>query len=406
MFEFFIAKRYLRAKHRISFISLISLISVIGITLGVAALVVVLSVFNGFGSLVESMFMSVDPHLRIEVDSEISHNQLKPVEEFLNNNSEVTEYYEFIEGKVILFSKNKNEIIKLKGVNYPDTSKSWGVNKWIVSGELYDKENMELVIGVPMRLRLGRTVTDTIRILSFNNIERSIFNLAPPPVRSAVISGIFRSHNKDFDYGYVFSSLKTAGKIFGKGSNIDGYDVRLDDVEKADRLKKEMLSLPEGKHLKIYTWYEQHEELFNMMRIERYAAYIILFLIVAVGTFNILGSLSMTVIEKKKDIGIMRAAGANKKSIMRIFTFEGLLIGVTGTVLGLVIGLGVCFAQIYFKIYALDTSKYLIDAMPVKIELWDIISVTVISLLLSFLASYYPSLKAVKLNITEAIKWE
>ncbi|OGU43116.1 MAG: hypothetical protein A2000_06495 [Ignavibacteria bacterium GWB2_36_8] len=142
------------------------------------------------------------------------------------------------------------------------------------------------------------------------------------------------------------------------------------------------------------------------MQIERWSAYIILSLIIAVATFNILGSLSMSVIEKKRDIGVLRSVGAGEKSIVKIFMFEGLLIGVIGTLAGIFIGYLVCYLQINYNIYPLDPTQYKIDSLPLQLRLSDFFYISGASMLLSFLASLYPAKKAASVNIVESIKWE
>jgi lipoprotein-releasing system permease protein len=142
------------------------------------------------------------------------------------------------------------------------------------------------------------------------------------------------------------------------------------------------------------------------MQVERWTAYIILSLIIAVATFNILGSLSMSVIEKRRDIGILRSMGATEKSILKIFMFEGLLIGILGTLLGVILGYLVCYIQIHYNIYPLDPTQYKIDSLPIEIKISDFFFISGASMLLSFLASLYPSKKAAKVNPINAIKWE
>ncbi len=149
-----------------------------------------------------------------------------------------------------------------------------------------------------------------------------------------------------------------------------------------------------------------HKDFYDVMQIERWAAFILLMLIISVATFNILGSLTMSVIEKRRDIGILRSMGARKKSILRVFMFEGILIGTIGTVLGLILGLLVCYLQIEFKLYPLDPLRFRIDAIPVKLQTTDLIIIPIVSMLLSFLASLYPAKRAVKLNVIDSIKYE
>ena len=150
----------------------------------------------------------------------------------------------------------------------------------------------------------------------------------------------------------------------------------------------------------------EEKELYSVMQIERWTAYLILSLIIAVATFNILGSLSMSVIEKKRDIGILSAMGVTEKSVLRIFMFEGLLIGIVGTLIGVFIGYFVCWLQIKYNIYPLNPAQYKVDALPMQIRISDFFFISGISLLLAFLASLYPAKKAAKVNAIEAIKWE
>ena len=161
-----------------------------------------------------------------------------------------------------------------------------------------------------------------------------------------------------------------------------------------------------GPDLIVNSWYDLHKDLYRVMLIERWAAYILLSLIIAVAAFNILSSLTMSVLEKKKDIGVLRSMGTTSGTIKKIFMFEGMLIGVIGTILGLTIGLFICYLQINFNIYPLDASKYVIDTLPVQVKLSDILAVTIMSLLLTFFASKYPANKALKTEIIDAIKWE
>jgi len=166
---------------------------------------------------------------------------------------------------------------------------------------------------------------------------------------------------------------------------------------------KEKLS---EKDFTVDTWYDFHKELYSVMKVERWTAYLILSLIIAVATFNILGSLSMSVIEKRRDIGILNAMGIREKSVLRIFMFEGILIGIIGTVLGALLGYFICYLQIKYNIYPLNPAQYKVAALPMQLRVSDFFYISGASLLLSFLASLYPAKKAVKVNPLEAIKWE
>jgi len=194
--------------------------------------------------------------------------------------------------------------------------------------------------------------------------------------------------------------------LFGYKKNFQGYDIRLNSIDNSEKIKKVLQAQLDKNNFSINTWYDFHQELYAVMQVERWTAYIILSLIIAVATFNILGSLSMSVIEKKRDIGILRSMGVTENSILKIFMFEGLLIGIIGTLLGMIIGYLVCYIQIKYNIYPLDPSQYKIDSLPIEVRFSDFFFISGVAMLLSFLASLYPAKRAAKVNPISAIKWE
>lgn len=410
MFEFFIAKKYLGTKHKLNFITIISIISTLGITIGVAALVIVISVFNGFGSLARSMLLNFDPHLRIILTSDSPEGRIDTLKNILNDSAELKGFYPFIEGKTLLLNKNSYQFINIKGIEKrKDDDKDWGVTNSLLTGKL----NLEKEDNIPsialsqntsfkLRCRIGDTITTT----SLKSIEKMLANfLVMPSAKRFIVSGIFESNNKNYDSEYSFTSLKHAQELLGK-RNISGYEIRLNDIIDSELVKSKLESQLNAEHFSVYTWYDMHKEFYDVMQIERWAAFILLMLIISVATFNILGSLTMSVVEKRRDIGILRSMGARKKSILRVFMFEGILIGIIGTVLGLTLGLLVCYLQIEFKLYPLDPLRFRIDAIPVKLQTADLIIIPIVSMLLSFLASLYPAKRAVKINVIDSIKYE
>ncbi|MGD8781783.1 MAG: ABC transporter permease [Ignavibacteria bacterium] len=405
MIEFFIAKRYLKSKHKINFISIISIISTIGIALGVASLIVVLSVFNGFGSLVSSILISFDPHLRISSYESNSTDNL--LYDKIKTNDEIESLNAFLEGQVILLNGKTYEVQTLKGIESKGNL-NWGLQDKIISGE-FDLTNEgdinKIILGLPTALRLSARVGDTIVATSFRNIEQSLFNFSLPRSLRFVVTGLFETNNKSYDNKQVFTSLESSQILLGLKDKISGCDIRLKNIENTNRIKEDFISML-GEDYKVESWFDLHKDLYTVMLIERWAAYIILCLIIIVAAFNILGSLSMTVIEKRKDIGILRSIGLPGKSIKKIFMFEGILVGVVGTSIGLLLGLVICVLQIKYNLYPLDPTKYIINSMPVEIRFPDLIAICGMSLLLSFLAGLYPASKAAKQNIVEAIKWE
>ncbi len=408
MIEFFIAKRYLRAKHKLNFITIISLLSTLGITIGVAALIIVLSVFNGFGSLVTSIMVSFDPHIRISVKDERGFSQINSLQKILSKTENVSSYSPFVEGKAILLNKKSYEIVNLKGIENKTNDESWGVASKIISGkfDIQDGGYDKIILGIPLALRLSSRIGDTITVTSAYNIEKTITSLSMPQTRKFIVAGIFESNNRDYDVSYVFTSVSSAQRLFGLRGKITGYELRLNNFKQAESVKENLSKKIDTNLFSVNTWYDLHKQLYNVMQIERWAAYILLCLIIAVATFNIFASLTMTVIEKKKDIGVLRAMGVNKNSILRIFMFEGILVGAIGTFIGIALGLLVCYLQIEYNFYPLDSTKYIINALPVEIRWTDILAIGGMAMFLAVTASLYPAKRAAKTIIIEAIKYE
>lgn len=408
MIELFIAKRYLRSKRKLNFITIISILSTLGITIGVAALVIVLSVFNGFGSLVSSILVSFDPHLRITVIDERGYSQTGEVEKLLSQTEGIKSYSAYVEGKVILLNKRSYEIVNLKGLDTQKQDTTWGVSSKIISGKrlINDGSAENIILGLPIALRLSARVGDTINATSAYDIEKTITGLSLPQTNRFIVKGIFESQNREYDVSYTFTSLAAGQQLFGMDDQITGFEVRLNDFRHAEEIKSEFSKKLDPKVFSIKTWYDLHKELYNVMLIERWTAYILLCLIIAVAVFNIFASLAMTVIEKKKDIGIMRSMGLSKQSIKKIFLFEGILVGATGIAAGLILGTLVCYLQIKFNFYPLDSTKYIINAMPVEIRISDLFAIGIMAMLLTFFAALYPAKRAANTNITDSIKYE
>jgi lipoprotein-releasing system permease protein len=407
MFEFFVAKRYLKSKHKINFISIISILSTLGITIGVAALIIVLSVFNGFGNIVKDILINFDPHVRITLRTFEANSEVYSTESILSSTKGIKSFLPFVEGKSILLKDKAYKVISLKGIEETGKTDDWGVKTSMFAGK-YDLEDdgktNKVIIGLSVALGLSAKVGDTLSITSFNNIEQIAINYVMPKTYRLVVAGIYRT-GKDYEGNLIFTSLQTSQKILGFKNQITGFEIRLNNIEDAENLKEELESKIDAGLFSIDTWYDLHKDLYGVMLIERWAAYIILCLIIAVATFNILGSLTMSVIEKKKDIGVLKSIGVSDKSVLQIFMFEGLLIGLIGTIAGVIIGLTICILQIEFGFYTLG-AKFIIDALPVKIVWTDLVVISGMSMLLAFLASLYPAKKAARQQVVEAIKWE
>jgi len=406
-FEYFVALRYLFSKKELKFVSLISLISIIGVTIGVAALIVVLSVFNGFASLISSILISFDPHVRIEctgkTDSVVVENLLKE----LSSISHVKGYSPYVSGKALIVSGNINRVINIKGIDLRKVGSVSGLRDKLVLGTIDTTTtgNNGIVIGMILADRMGTITGDTLFVVSPAGIESAALQIGLPMIKKFRVMGIYESNNKDYDGYYAFTNLETAQTLFNSMKKIDGIEIRLDDIKFADRLCND-LKKEYGNQFRFMSWYDLHKNLYDIMKIERWVAYVILCLIIAVASFNLLGSLMMTVIEKRRDIGILKAMGAKDESLRRIFGFQSLIVGIIGGIIGSLLGLLIVYLQDKYHLVSLDTSIYIIPAMPVEVHILDIIIVTLTALALCYLAARLPAKRAASLEPVEAIRWE
>jgi lipoprotein-releasing system permease protein len=407
-YETFIARRYLASKRKVQFISVISMISIIGIMVGVGALLIVLSVFNGFSGIVTSILVGFDPHIRIEQKGGFDNQTYQTIQNVLQSESRVTGFAPFISGKGMIVSRSFNKVVFVRGVDGNKIGKVSGIKEKMVLGKFDLKEsdgNESIVLGLTLSDRLGAIVGDEVTIVSPYTFSAGLSPFAQPLMMRFKVAGIYESNNKEYDAQYAFISLTAAQQLYEMQNKFTGVEARLADINLSDNIKFELSAkLPAA--VDISTWYDLHADLYSMMKIERWIAYILLSLIILVASFNMLGSLTMTVIEKRRDIGILQSMGANRKSIIKIFMFEGLLIGMIGNVLGIGIGLLLIYLQQKYFLFPLDPTVYIIPAIPVEIHASDFILVTIVSILLTAVAAYYPAKRASKLIPIESIRWE
>ena len=407
-YEHFIARRYLRSKRQLRFINIIMLVSVVGITVGVAALIVVLSVFNGFSGVVTQVLVGFDPHLRVEAAKGKAVVVSDSLLRVISTDSRIAGASPFIESKALLVVRQQNRVVLVRGVVDSLVGNVSGVSRSTVLGKFrFDDTGASsgIVLGLALADRLGATVGTEVTVISPVGVDAMLMQFGQPLMMKCTVVGIYDSNNKDYDAHYAYVSLETAKYLFRYRDGVSGIEFRLKNIEDAEQVKR-VLASELGDQYSVSTWYDLHKDLYSVMKIERWSAYLILCLIVGVATFNVLGSLTMGVIEKKRDIGILKAIGASKGSITRIFMFEGLLVGVIGTGLGLVLGLAVCYAQIHYHLFPLDPNVYIIPAIPVDLQWGDFIAVILASMVLSVLASFYHARRAAGLLPVAAIRWE
>jgi len=404
-FERFIAKRYLLSKKKVQFITIITFISIIGVTVGVAALISVLSVFNGFNKYQFDILTGFDPHIRIDPDSGNSMTDFQGVLNKTGNISNIKAIAPFTMNKGIISSKKNSVVAFIKGVDESKIEGLSDIKEKTFLGDFEFKDSDEtggIILGGSLAMRLDVKLRDTISVMSPVGMERALTQIVTPKTMKFVIRGLYDSQNKEYNRYYSYISMPKSQSLFEMGKNVTGVEMRLDDISSSDAVKDD-LEKSLGNGYKVSTWYNLHEELYSVMKLERKSAFIILSLIIAVATLSIVGSLTMTVIEKRRDIGILKAMGTQNSSIVKIFMFEGVLIGIYGTVFGCLLGFAVCMAQIKLKMFPLDSNIYSIDALPIDLRYADFIYVSLCAMFLAVTASLYPALRAAKEEPIDAI---
>ncbi len=404
-YTFFIAKRYLLAKKDASFITVISLISIFGVTIGVAALIVVLSVFNGFNGLVSDILIGFDPHVRIQASKKTTSDDFLKLKNKLSALNVIDAQSEFVSGKGMLVSKKTTKVIFIRGLETEAIPKVSGVTSSLIIGTTnFTKENHEIVIGYSLADKLGIGVDDTVYVVTTAGVQNALSGIALPQLFALKVVGIYEARNKDYDGLYAFTSLQTSQQLFA-AKNPQGFDIRLKSIDDTESFV-ESIQTEYGGQFIVQSWYDLHKDLYSVMQVERWTAFIILTLIIAVASFNLLGSLTMTVIEKTRDIGILKAMGATQKDILSIFRLEGFLVGIFGSLFGLGLGTLICWMQIKFQLFALDSNVYIIPAIPIEMRISDLILVPLSALILCSLAAHYPSKRAAQLLPSDAVRWE
>ncbi|KXK43980.1 MAG: Lipoprotein-releasing system permease protein [Chlorobi bacterium OLB5] len=408
MFERFIARRYLLSKRKVQFITVITLISIAGLSVGVSALIVMLSVFNGFNKFQVDTLTGFDPHIRIEAASGMLVDDYNSVISKVKSQLTVTEIAPFTINKGVISSKKNNIVAFVKGVDDKKITGLSDVKDKTTLGDFEFNDNDEyggVVLGNSLAAKLEARVLDTVTVMSPVGMEKALTQIVTPKTQRFVVRGIFDANNRDYDKLYSFISLPKSQSLYDLKNSVNGVELRISNIDNSGE-EKEKLSALLGANYRVSTWYDLHEDLYSVMQVERWTAFIILSLIIAVASFSIVGSLTMTVMEKKRDIGILKAMGTKNSGILKIFMFEGILIGIYGTIIGSVIGLAVCLGQIKFKFYPLDGMVYSIDALPVDIRYTDFIYVGICAMIISLLASLYPALRAARQEPIKAIRWE
>ncbi|OGT62452.1 MAG: hypothetical protein A3E85_01380 [Gammaproteobacteria bacterium RIFCSPHIGHO2_12_FULL_45_12] len=409
----FIGLRYTRAKRRNSFISFISLISMVGIALGVMVLITVLSVMNGFDMEIKKRVFSMVPAITVTSQTG-SVSDWKSLTKTLEKMPEVKATAPFVAGEVLLSYAGVVQAALVNGILPDEERKLSELANKMVQGKLADLQSGKfgIVLGQSLAELLGASVGDKVTVVT-PQVSLSPAGVLPRFKRFTVV-GIFRAGNGfGFDRGFGYIDLHDAQKLYGMGANVTGLHVDIKDVYAAPTVAVQLAN-DFSANANISTWADQFGEFFHAVQLEKTMMFFILMLLIAVAAFNLVSTLVMVVNDKESDIAILRTFGATPRMIMSIFIVQGSLVGLMGTLLGVVSGVFLAYhvttlvnvIEHVFHVQLISSNVYFVDYLPSEIRWRDIASICFASLVLSFVATLYPAWRASKTDPVESLRYE
>ncbi len=401
-FALWIARRYLFSKKSHNAINIISAISATGVLIGTAALIAVLSVFNGFENLVEGMFSSFDPDLKIISTSGKTMNTDNEAIEKVKNHRDVIAFVDVIEETALLNFNQRQMPVSVLGVgdNFSSVTK---IDDIIYDGEFELTDGVfhhaVLGIGIASKLSINAHLIDPLLFYAPKRTEK--INIVRPDLSfndgKAFISGIFLVNQPEYDDNKVIVSLEMAKNLFDYEENeVSNIQLKIASNAKQKALKKDLQKIL-GNEYRLLDKHEQQADFYKISQIEKWITYLILIFILMIAIFNIIGSLSMLILEKKEDIEILHSLGANERLIKNIFMFEGWLITALGALLGVILGVVIVLLQQHFGLLKLGGDNYIVNAYPVILSFTDVVISLITVFSIGLLAALYP-VKYIKLK--------
>jgi lipoprotein-releasing system permease protein len=406
-FETFFSQRYLKAKRKQGFISIITGISILGIMIGVMALIVVLAVMNGFREDLLKKILGVNSHLLV-LNYKGGITDAGAVMEKALEVEGVVAATPFIYSQVMVKNVNNISGAVLRGLDPKTAGAVIGIESMIKDASLDVLKNSGdelrgIILGSELSRQIGALPGDTVTVVSPVGRLTPLGRVANE-VRFRV-RAVFESGMYDYDSSLLYLSLQDAQDFLSMEGEVTGIELRVKDVDQSDTiasLVQEKLGYPYW----TKDWKMMNKSLFSALKLEKVTMFIILIMIVLVGALNIISSLVMLVMEKTRDIAILRTMGASSKSIMRIFIYQGLFVGLVGTGLGIVFGSFLCYLLARYQFIELPPDVYYLTTLPVRMEWFDIVLIAAAAVVISFLATIFPSLQASKVNPVEALRYE
>jgi len=410
-FEWLLAKRYLRARRKEGFISVIASISFLGITLGVATLIIVMAVMNGFRHELFQKILGINGHV-------IVHKIQAPFDDYdraserLRGVAGIRAVIPLVEGQAMISTPQSTLGALVRGLTEASLDKLPLVSGNVRFGSLdgFDRQD-GIALGSRLANALGVTVGDSVSLVAPKGASTPFGTT--PRIKRYPIAAVFELGMSEYDKTMVFMPLAEAQRYFSRGAEVDVLEVVVDSPDSVDAVLGP-LRLAAGPSLHLTDWRKRNETFFTVLEVERNVMFIILSLIVLVAALNIISGIMMLVKEKSRDIAILRTMGATKGAIMRVFLITGASIGVVGTIAGLILGILVCWniesirqgLQAVLGTKLMDPQVYYLTRLPARIDAWETAWIVIMALVLSVLATLYPSWRASRLDPVEALRYE
>ena len=403
--ELFIAGRYLKAKRKEGFISLITLLSVAGVTVGVMALVIVIAVMSGAETEFRKRILGVEPHILVMEYSGRFYGYLDAVHK-IKAVPGVKAASPMIFGQTMIRTSNGMSGAVVRGID-PDSGIS--LIKGFTAAELAqrlmpdeDKKNLPgIILGIELAKNIGASEGDNIVLMSPSGMISPVGHI--PALKRFVVTGIFESGMYEYDGSLAYIHMMPAQKLMGINDRVSALGVWVEDIFQADAIKKNMIAAL-GHSFYGKDWMEINKSLFSALKLEKTAMFVILTLIILVAAFNIASALIMMVMEKTRDIAVLKAMGATNKKVRNVFIIQGMVVGFTGTFIGTFSGVIICFLLQKYHFIELPPA-YPFSTLPVQLEFMDVFLISIASTAICFASTIYPSHRASKMNPVEALRY-
>ncbi|MDA8171148.1 MAG: lipoprotein-releasing ABC transporter permease subunit [Nitrospiraceae bacterium] len=403
-YTLFIAFRYLKSRKKQKGISFNAAVSVSGVALGVMTLLVVLSVMGGFRNDLQKKILGVNAHA-VVLSANGTIDDYGGLLARLKRQPHVLAASPFVMGQVMLSAGSASQGVYIRGIDPALEKNVTDVDRHMKAGSFFTLSGQEpgILLGSELASRLGVVVGDNVTVLSPTG-EIGPFGMLPK-MRQFRVAGIFEMGMFEYDSNLAITGLGPAARFFGMGDKVSGIELKLDDIYRAPEVR-EKLNKQLGFPYFVRDWIQMNKNLFSALKLEKITMFIILTFIILVASFNIVSTLMMNVVEKQREIAILKAMGATSRGIMAVFVIQGLLIGLVGTAMGVAGGYLLGYLMNTYQIVKLPADVYYLSHLPVKMNPWDFVTVSFAAIAISLSATIYPAWQAARLNPVEPLRYE